>query len=188
MFQDALVEQHKEERIMFLDAEAAWLWSVEVLRMRRFARISSIYDQVVREEGPWQEPGQGIKEKVWLGEPLAAADKVAMAAKLARLVEGLGEERAQLLKLFAWGDYADEGRLRRALTYQTRMRGEGVRVRLSYRYSYRQLGLLLGVDHKTAAKRVREALLMLAVAMERDGLLFVPETCEILHEDNRLFG
>lgn len=161
---------------MFTDAESALLWSTEILRLRRWPKLSSIYNEGVpdqmREVVSDAESERDRVAEAWQGEPLSGFDKYSMAQKVYKALAGLGGDEQRVLMLYAWGDYADEPRLRASLAIQAQMRAEGKRVRLNYRYSYRQLAALYGIDPKTAAKRVRMALERLSDRMA--GLLMVP--------------
>lgn len=166
----------KGEPTMFTDAESALLWATEIMRLRRWPKLSSIYNESVpdnvREAVADAEGERDRVAEAWQGEPLSGFDKYSMAQKVYKALAALAADEQRLLMLYAWGDYADEARLRAALAIQAQMRAEGKRVRLNYRYSYRQLGAIYAVDPKTVARRVRQALEGMGNRMA--GLLVVP--------------
>lgn len=155
----------------FSDAEQALVWSAEVLRRRRLPKLSRVWDEV-REEAEFVA-------RVWEGErnfslPGNEMDRLGLALKVEKVLEGLarrGVEDIGLLKVWVWGDWADEDRLRRALQMQEVLRRRGMRVRLCYRYSYGQLGRMLGVDRKVAWRRVQAALEVLERELLAMGLV-----------------
>lgn len=180
----------------FADAEQALVWSAEVLRRRRLPKLSRIWDEV-REEAEFVA-------KVWGGGsamrgdfclPGNEGDRLTLALKVEGLMEALfrrGEEDMALLRLWVWGDWADEARLQRALQMQEVLRRRGMRVKLSYRYSFGQLGRLLGVDRKVAWRRVRAAMEVLEREMVGAGLVAgmmpVAEGAGLWGEDDRVIG
>lgn len=156
---------------VFKDAEQALVWSAEVLRRRRLPALSKVWDEVLAEAE--------FVARAWEGEklehlPSSPLDRLDLALKVERALDtlsALDNQAALLLRLWAWGDWADEARLRRALAMQEKLRREGVRVRVSYRYSYSQLGILLGCDKKVAWRRVQDALGRLDSFLAAGGLV-----------------
>ncbi|PIZ30471.1 MAG: hypothetical protein COY40_04555 [Alphaproteobacteria bacterium CG_4_10_14_0_8_um_filter_53_9] len=138
----------------FTTIEDMLRWAAEVLRARRQVSVggSGVYTGMGRIHSgggtPFSQLDDGKDDE---------DDAADLAAKVWSVVDSMGEEGRDL-RLWMWGDYADAERLRRALSFQASMRLRGMRVRLSFTYSYRQLGLLWDVSDKTAARRVREAL------------------------------
>lgn len=143
---------------VFADAEQALVWSAEVLRRRRLPKLTRMWDDL-------QEEVEFVA-RAWEGEkhfslPADEVGRLDLALKVERALDAMAKgdrEGAQLLKLWVWGDWADDARLQRALTMQEVLRRRGMRARLSYRYTYAQLGQLLEVDRKAAWRRVQEAL------------------------------
>lgn len=159
------------DHYVFADAEQALVWGAEVLRRRRLPRLSRIWDEVQQEAE--------FVARAWGGDrnfnlPGSELERLALALKVETALDALlarGVEDVLLLKLWVWGDWADEGRLQKALQMQEVLRRRGMRVRLCYRYSFGQLGRMLGVDRKTAWRRVREALVMLERELISAGLV-----------------
>ena len=153
---------------VFDNAEHALKWAVEVLRRRRMPKLSSLWREI-EAEAEWI--GQ-----VWEGDknmtlPTDRDERMHLALKVMDAMTRSGEGAARLLTLWAMGDWADEGRLGAAMAIQERCRREGLRVRLAYRYTYDQLGTVLGCDRKAAWRRVQEALVILGRELAKDGLL-----------------
>lgn len=165
---------------MFESAEQALLWSAEVLRRRRWPRLSGFWKDLDGEADDvallWEgEKLVGLPEDADGRLSLALGVEKALAAVAAR--DG---HAAALLRLWAWGDWADEGRLRGALAVQEKCRREGVRVRIAYRYTYAQLAQVLGCDRKAAWRRVQVALALLGEALAAGRLVVRVEAPEFL--------
>lgn len=158
---------------VFADAEQALVWSAEVLRRRRLPKLTAL----------WREMQDEVEfvARAWEGEkpfslPGDAYSRLDLALKVEKALDEMARvdrEGAALLKLWVWGDWADGGRLQKALQMQEVLRRRGIRARLSYKYTYAQLGTLLGVDRKTAWRRVREGLEVLGRRLGEAGLLVV---------------
>jgi hypothetical protein len=157
------------QNYVFEDAHHALIWATEVLRARRFPKIATFYREA------WLgEYGAAVKQ--WCGchedLPTDAEDRLALALDIYRLMgEALSIQQQHLVVLYYWGDFADEATYRQAQVFQERMRRQGTHVRLSYRYSFRQLGGRLDIAHKTAAKRLRQAQQALQRALELEGMV-----------------
>ncbi|MDD9911557.1 MAG: hypothetical protein OXR68_01430 [Alphaproteobacteria bacterium] len=152
----------------FDNTNHALCWSIEILRARRFPKIAAFYLEA--EQGEYGHVAEFAGWRPFL--PSNTDDRFSLAMKVASLLEEeLDSKEQQLLQLYYWGDFADEARYRTAQKFQERMRQEGKRVRLSYRYSFRQLGLLLELSDKTVAKRVRQAQDKLSKKLEEMGLI-----------------
>jgi hypothetical protein len=153
----------------FEDAHHALIWATEVLRARRFPKIAAFYQEA------WSgEYGPAVKQ--WCGSrgdlPTEEEERLALALDVYRLLgEAVETQQQRLVVLYYWGDFADEATYRQAQAFQEKMRRQGTRVRLSYRYSFRQLGHVLGMAHKTAAKRLRQAQQALQQALELEGFV-----------------
>lgn len=150
-----------EEHWRFVSAAQAVGWSAEVLRRRRWARLSRIWDELAQVGEGWRGGG---------ALPTTAGERYALAIAVDGLVRGLGEG-GMLLRAQAWGDWCDEELLRAALLRQEVLRREGVRVRLHYTYSQRQLAALVGVSAPTVARRVGVALGQLEGVLRGRGWL-----------------
>jgi hypothetical protein len=155
----------------FATALQALYWSTEVLRQRRFPKLSALYKEVLMGYGA--ENRSCIQD--WYGEskntPQDPEDRIRLALRVQDLLSHLDSDLAYVLKLRAWGDYINDTILSRALQHQETLRQKGTRVRLSYRYSLRQVGTLMEVDHKTVAKREEKALIFFSEILEKNGLL-----------------
>lgn len=156
---------------VFDNAEDALKWAVEVLRRRRLPRTAGFWREIEAEAEWTAQVWEGGKN---LRLPQGADERMELALAI---MEGLVEVDAddavvgKLVRLWAWGDWADEGRLRVALAMQEKLRREGVRVRMSYRYSYAQLGALLGCDKKVAWRKVQEGLGLLNDKLVGKGIV-----------------
>lgn len=159
----------------FADAQHALMWSADVLRQRRMPRSTPLWRQIpsgaeveaeVNATTPW---GDNLTFHL----PEDPEERYALALNIEKQLTTIGEI-GNLLRLHAWGDWHSEQTLRGAIAIQERARQEGHRIRLNYRYSFRQLGLLLSIDHKTAARKVRDALEYLADHLATTNLIFTP--------------
>lgn len=112
---------------------------------------------------------------------LGREDRAALAVRVWRVVDALPDGAGEVLRLWLLGDYADAGRLAKARAFQAAMRGKGMRVRLSYTYSLRQLALLWGCGREAATRRVRMALAAAedALRCEVFGLDLYSSTLEV---------
>lgn len=171
---------------LFASAEQALVWGADTLRRRRHARLSPLWQQIAPELAQPHPANQNLPMAVpeRLPEPAALLpapeDRFAVALQIEQAVETLGEP-GKLLRLYAWGDWHSNAALTAALRHQEKARQRGDRLRLNIRYSFRQLGVMLGADHKTIAKCIRLALNELSDALETKGLLYVPGR-ELTHE------
>ena len=155
--------ENKHERLYFSFNSICIFWGAEVLRNRRFASISSFYKEAqsdsvcrTRQNNLPNDPEECV---------LLAVEIWGLARK------HLSEGEYSLLYFRHWGDYATEGRLRRALQLQEKLRNEGKRLRLSYTYSYRQLGTIFKIDHKTVKRHLDKSYENLAKNLEEKGYL-----------------
>ncbi len=176
---------------VFDSAEEALQWSVEVLRRRRLPRLSRIWVEACGARVSEQENADHMRDLQRDVEAVAAAwgegpnlrlprdpdERLSLALWVMRAVDEIGQAQPLLRKtllLWAMGDWADDARLRAALAFQDKMRREGMRVRISYRYSYEQLGRLLRMTPKSAWRRVQWGLDALGPLLEQRGLLVRP--------------
>ncbi len=163
------------ETAVFDTAEAALHWAVEVLRRRRLPRNSSLWRELVQEaedvERQW-----GLARNMLI--PTDPDERLGLALDIMEALAGLDSADALLLRQWSMGDWADEMRLRVALEIQERLRRQGVRVRLSYRYSYDQLSVLAKCHRKTAWRRVQKALEHLQLALQVKGVVMRVEAPE----------
>jgi hypothetical protein len=156
----------------------ALYWAAEVLRTRRYPKLSRIYQQVVaawdaeNNEAPEAPHDTPITPPLPL--PRDPDTRYCLAQEIVTALTNLTPDQAQLLVLAAWGDWADETRLRQALALQEKFRRQGVRVRLSYRYSLRRLGEILGHDHKYAGRRMDAALHAYTATLVAHGIVWQP--------------
>jgi len=153
---------------VFETAEAALQWAVEVLRRRRLPRNSRI----------WQEMAPELQavEDVWVGTknlliPTDPDERLDLALTIMESLEGLKETDSRVLKLWSMGDWAEDGRLRAALAIQETMRRQGVRVRMSYRYTFEQVATATACTKKTAWRRVQSALERLGKELQVRGVV-----------------
>lgn len=154
----------------FTDARQAMAWSTEVLRKRRFAQNGVFYMSATSDDE--SEPAQ----RQFYGQqgghlPASPDERTLLATKVQGLLNSVDEKYREALLYLFWGDYLHEDGYRKATFVQEYLRQKEVRTRLSYRYSYRQAGNRLGVDHKTAHRWEDEGLKQLHQALQRFGLL-----------------
>ena len=168
----------------FATAGEAWLWAVEVLRSRRLPSSAPMWRDAAPAPKGWHETPTALNlmaeatqvAESWGGRfkanlPHDAEGRYALAQVVQAAVMALRAEEAKLLSLWAWGDWADEARLRTALIMQEKARRDGLRVRLSYRYSAAQLGVVMGLSKATAWRKLNEALNALAGELVQRRLL-----------------
>lgn len=160
---------------IFDNAEHALKWAVEVLRRRRMPKLTSLWREI-EAEAEWV--GQAWEGPKSMTLPTDRDERMHLALKVMEATTRCGEGAAKLLGLWAMGDWADEGRLTAAMAIQERCRREGLRVRLAYRYTYDQLGAMLGCDRKAAWRRVQEALALLGRELGREGYVVVVDGAE----------
>lgn len=163
--------------VVFDDAEQALCWAAEVLRRRRWPKLCALWREVGGESEAEYVAGRWGGERL-VGLPLDAEDRLSLALKVEDALAGVVARdgvAGQLLRLWAWGDWADEARLRGAMAVQEKCRREGLRVRVAYRYSYAQLGFLLGCDRKAAWRQVQAAVMLLGEELGKRGLVVTVE-------------
>ncbi|MBI1362701.1 MAG: hypothetical protein GC134_01850 [Proteobacteria bacterium] len=155
----------------FTDVYQAVTWATEVLRKQRFPKISPVYKELLLQNA--EESRQTVT--TWFGEaanlPQDSHDRYALAMEVYKHIGQLDEEQQLLIKVKFWGDYRTSDTLARALREQDILRRKGIRTRLNYRYSDRQTGIILGVDHKTVARRLEKTWEALEAALARGGLV-----------------
>lgn len=174
----------------FGNAGEALLWAVEVLRRRRLPRSSAtLTNQVALSHAQQQAVAlerlnlaaeASATAAQWGGRfapnlPHDAEGRLGLALKIEATLQTLPNAEAQLLKLWAWGDWADEARLRAAQIHQEKLRQQGIRARLSYRYSTAQLALLAGLSKATLWRQLQGALRALEAALAGQGLVSNPK-------------
>lgn len=168
---------------VFESAEDALKWAVEVVRRRRLPKTASFWREIEAEVEWVAQAWQGPKN---LNLPQDAEGRMELALKV---MEALNELAARdrvggkLLELWAWGDWADAGRLATALALQEKCRREGVRVRMAYRYSYVQLGVILDCDRKAAWRRVQEGLALLGDLLAVRGVVGAIQAFEMVNDN-----
>ncbi len=171
----------------FATAGEAWLWAVEVLRRRRLPSSAPMWRDAAPAPKGWHDAPKALNVMAeathvaerWGGRfkanlPHDAEGRYALALQVQLAADAVAAQQPQggrLLMLWAWGDWADEARLRTALIMQEKARREGLRVRLSYRYSAAQLGAVLGLSKATAWRKLNEALNALAGELVQRRLL-----------------
>jgi hypothetical protein len=167
----SLPSEDIEAKPLFEQAEEALKWAVEVLRQRRLPRTYSFFKELAVEAEFVAQRWEGGKN---LSLPKDTHERAHLAMRVMDALDDVvakDGEAGQLLRLWAWGDWADEGRLAAALAIQEKCRREGVRVRICYRYTYEQLGEILKLDKKVVWRRVREAFHLLEEGLVRRGLM-----------------
>lgn len=163
---------------VFDTAEQALQWAVEVLRRRRLPRVSPLWNEMVRELDAVEQAWSGTKNHLI---PRDADARLGLALTVMGALERLDPRDTRLLTLWSMGDWADDGRLRAALALQEKLRREGVRVRISYRYTYEQVGVAAQCDKKTAWRKIKAALERLGAELVRQGVVAgveAPDTVE----------
>ncbi len=161
---------------VFVSAEEAIMWSADVLRSRRRVRLASLWRQVLAEgENLTTEPLDARAVAAQADRrnrlPSEATDRLDLALRVEQVLEHLSPDDALLLRRYAWGDWASDASLRLALSHQEVLHKKGGRLLLNYRWTFRQIAVFYDCDEKTAARRVRKALLHCARIMDEAGLL-----------------
>lgn len=156
----------------FVDAKQAMIWATETLRKNRFAHNSAFYLDAISDKDTQDTP----EEKEFYGTsggclPATADERVLLASKVYGLLNSVDEKYRETLLNLYWGDFLHEDGYKKATYVQEYLRQKGIRTRLSYRYSYRQAGSRLGVDHKTARRWEEQGLAQLHHTLDRMGLL-----------------
>lgn len=147
------------EQEMFGDSLSALTWATEVMRVRRFPKIPSVYSGMAR------------PDVIASGGMPVGADTYAQALTVYQCVYKLSPAEQEILQLHVWGDFATPVRLDGALKLQEAWRQKGKRVRLSYRYSQRQLGTILGMSKSHAGRTLNAALRALADELLAAGVI-----------------
>ena len=157
----------------FESADQALAWSTEVLRTKRFAKISPFYREIFNEGGTASLAKTHNAQALLPDDP---DDRYGLAMKVDGLSQKLPEHERQILKFYYWGDYASDVLMKKAQRDVQAMRAKGIRTRMHYTYSFRHLGRMFNMDHKTAAKRVREAQESLQILLLEHGLVLEPNS------------
>ncbi len=161
----------------FADGRQALYWSIEVLRRRRLPQLSRIWREwmpdVAAPGVPEAWEGDLVKPEWALYLPTLAEDRYLLAMEVDGVLAGMGEDGA-LLREMAWGDWVTDVRLRGALALQERLRRDGVRMLINYRYTFRQMAEMKRTDAKAVWRRVRRALRELETRLAGKGLMFRP--------------
>lgn len=144
----------------FDTAQQALTFATEILRIKQFPKITQSYQNGC----PPPVVAAG-------GEPTGDT-AYALALSVYQCLHRLEEEFREILQLHAWGDYVTPARFKGAEAIQEKARQEGKRVRLSHRYSHRQLATILDVSKSTAARRLDKAYMALSGELERCGLVW----------------
>jgi hypothetical protein len=147
----------------FGSAAHAAAWSADVLRCRRWPALCRLWDDL-----PSQYPGR--QGSLTPDLPTLPDERYALAIVVDGMLRSLGEE-GMLLRAQMWGDWCDEELLRAAMLRQERLRREGVKVKLRYAYSLRDLGRLAGVSAPTVSRRLGRAQERLEVRLRLGGLV-----------------
>lgn len=163
----------------FINSDHALRWATEVLRFRRFPKINPLYREIAHEKDDVDElPPE------WCGEtktlPIDADERFGLAMKVYSVLESLPAEHSFILRLHYWGDYITEKSLKRAIEGREAMRQKGLRTRLNYRYSFRQIADKLKCDRKAATRKIRNAQHLVEEDLLRLGLIAyipVPDSC-----------
>lgn len=171
----------QENQGCFSDARWALFWSADVLRRRYLPKIGAFWREIdaegTRELETLQTgvPGrvERAPEKMLLPED--EDDRHALALKVEDVLRGMGPPHGLLLRQLAWGDAWCDAALRAAMAHREKARREGLRLRVNYRYTYRQLASLHDCEAKAVWRRVRAAMAAFAAGLHRAGLLWLPE-------------
>ena len=125
----------------------ALIWSTEILRARTNPQTLDVYQRLKD-----LNDGMGFIDQRF--DP-TSENALHHALDIQNIIEKtLSADHYKLLKFKYWGDYATPARLHQARQLQEKCRREGRRVRLSWRYSNRQLATLWQVSSPTIAKRL----------------------------------
>ena len=172
----------------FDTAAQAWAWATEVLRRKRLPISSPAWRgnvsltaaqrmTMLAEEAKQRSFISSEEEaRTWHASfkqklPHTSAERYALAQRIQAAVKALPAAHSCVLIHWAWGDWADDARLRAALAVQEKARREGKRVRLSYQYSAQQLGYVLGCSKVQAWRRLNTAMKMLTCKLQTMGVV-----------------
>lgn len=181
-----------ENNAPFDTSAQSWLWATEVLRRKRLPLSSPAWREdvcmtavqrvtMLAEEAKQRAFTEMEQEtNAWHGTfkqrlPQIPAERYALAQRIQAAVQSLPEAYRAILMDWAWGDWANEARLRAALAVQEKARREGKRVRLSYRYSAQQLAGLLGCSKVQAWRKLNAAMKKLEAKLQEIGVVHVAD-------------
>jgi len=156
----------------FVDAKQAMVWATEILRKRRFPKNGMFYMDAVDDEAD-EDTVEG-RAFYGVGEgnlPATQDERALLATKVYGLLNGVDEKYRETLLHLYWGDFLHEDGYKKASYVQEYLRQKGIRTRLCYRYSYRQVGNKMGIDHKTARRWEELGLEQLHKNLMQMGLL-----------------
>lgn len=173
----------------FASVEEALFWSADVLRARSLPRLTSLWREILAEAPEHARPAE-LDARTYASPvrdhlPSDADDRLGLALAVEKILDSMGDA-GQLLRLHAWGDWVSDASLRAALVVQERLRRNGVRLRLNYRLSLRQLGDFLQRDKKTVSKHLHRAMALLARRLDHEGLLFCPHGASEVAREGRV--
>lgn len=150
----------------FSSATQALDFTANVMRKKAFAKISSAYRFIEREIA---EITEEETVPVYSNLPKTLDDKYDLSLDMDKLMRRLPEEDYMLLKMKHWGDFYTDHQIQKAFSEQEVLRRRGIRVRISYKYSNRQLGVLLECCHKTVQRKLNKAYVKFEQLLENEG-------------------
>ncbi len=150
----------------FSSANQALDWTANVLRKKLFAQVSSAYRFIEKEVTDL--PSES-KEYSFL--PRNAEDAYDLALDMDKLLRSLDEEHHLLLRMKHWGDFYTVDKMKKAFAEQELLRRKGIRVRVSYQYSNRQMGVLLDCCHKTVQRKLAKAYQQFEELLIKEGYI-----------------
>lgn len=150
----------------FSSAQQALDFTANIMRKKAFAQISSAYKFIEKDMAEMtEEPVNGAYSNL----PKSLEDKYDLALDMDKLMRKLPDECFMLLKMKHWGDFYTDHQLKKAFSEQEILRRRGIRVRISYKYSNRQLGVLLECCHKTVQRKLNKAYISFEQLLEKEG-------------------
>lgn len=159
-----------ENTYIFENVHHALVWSTETVRRASRPAISSIY-----EKGLIAELENAETHKEWTGWrthlPVEKEERFMLAAKVWQSVKSLSKEQEKIIRLTYFGDWHHDIHLMKMLELQERMRKEGKRLRLNYRYSVRQVATLMDMNYRTVHRKLDAAMTLLEKELDQVGLL-----------------
>ncbi len=138
---------------IFRDVDHALRWATEVQRKRRFASIAGFYREATPDQQQAIQRFAGHQSHL----PTDRTEQVLLAQDVYQACQKLPAEDKKLLMAYYWGDYVDAATYQKANTMQEAERRKGKRMRLSWCYSFRQVGVWAQLDDKYVARHLRKA-------------------------------
>lgn len=159
-----------ENQYTFENVRHALIWATETKRRETRPSISNIYDK-----GLYAELKDAEENKEWTGWrahlPNNKEEKFMLAAKVWQAVKSLPKEQQDIVHLSFFGDWYSDAHLKKMLAFQDASRKQGKLIRLSHRYSVRQVATLLNMNYRTVHRKLDVAFLEIEKELNNKGLV-----------------